>query len=278
MHLFLTLYLLTFALAAWLLLFPPVSTGRYSRVDPRLLRRYLQRSLTQLIHAARLTWRITARHGRALRMWLRTHLTQSGLTIALLCLPAAIVLMLNRPALFEFQQQQAMPHPTVHALLNGERLVVPTIPPPDIFKAREVEHFYPDVSTANRDWQQLDPIFQQRLLAVFTLMRVQHGYEMILIEGYRSPERQHQLASLGAHVTRAGAHMSYHQYGLAADCAFLRNGRIVISEQDPWAMRGYELFGQLATEAGLTWGGHWSLRDYGHVELRSRRLGMPDAS
>ena len=69
-------------------------------------------------------------------------------------------------------------------------------------------------------------------------------------------------------MTRAGAYESYHQYGLAADSAFRRDGRIVIAETDPWAMRGYELYGQVAHSVGLTWGGEWTLKDFGHVELR----------
>jgi len=100
-------------------------------------------------------------------------------------------------------------------------------------------------------------------------MRERHGYEMALIEGYRSPERQNQLAALGKQVTQVGAFGSYHQVGLAADCGFLRNGRLVISEQDPWAARGYELYGEVARSTGMVWGGGWrSLKDLGHVELR----------
>ena len=51
--------------------------------------------------------------------------------------------------------------------------------------------------------------------------------------------------------------------------AFKRNGKVVISERDPWAMRGYELFGQIAESVGLTWGGRWkSIKDFGHTEYR----------
>ncbi|TDM08527.1 MAG: hypothetical protein C4K60_03555 [Ideonella sp. MAG2] len=74
---------------------------------------------------------------------------------------------------------------------------------------------------------------------------------------------------MGGHVTRAGGGQSYHQYGLAADCAFLRNGKVVISEADPWAAKGYELYGQMAQSVGMVWGGSWrSIKDLGHVELR----------
>ncbi len=157
----------------------------------------------------------------------------------------------------------------IAALLAGERLVPPAPLPPEVFTTRDVEQARPMVRFASRDWALLDPEFAQRLLMVFRIMREQHGYDMVLIEGYRSPQRQEQLASMGEHVTKVGAFRSYHQFGLAADSAFLRDGKVVISERDPWAMRGYELYGEVAASLGMTWGGGWrNLKDYGHVELR----------
>jgi peptidoglycan L-alanyl-D-glutamate endopeptidase CwlK len=48
----------------------------------------------------------------------------------------------------------------------------------------------------------------------------------------------------------------------------MSNGRIVISEADPWAARGYETLGTVAKSLGLTWGGSWrTIKDLGHVEL-----------
>lgn len=156
----------------------------------------------------------------------------------------------------------------IAALLHGEQLVPPPALPPDMFTTREVEQARPFIGQASRQWELLDEDFRQRMLVVFKIMREQHGYEMVLLEGYRSPERQTQLASLGSHVTQAGAFESYHQFGLAADCAFMNNGRIVISETDPWAARGYDKFGEVARSLGLTWGGGWrSIKDLGHVEL-----------
>jgi len=125
----------------------------------------------------------------------------------------------------------------IAALLHGEQLVPPPALPPELFTTRELEHARPMIRYASREWELLDEEFRQRLLLVFKLMREKHGYEMVLLEGYRSPERQSQLAALGSHVTQARAFESYHQYGLAADCAFLRNGKIVVSEQDAWAAR-----------------------------------------
>ncbi|WYX18186.1 M15 family metallopeptidase [Achromobacter xylosoxidans] len=169
---------------------------------------------------------------------------------------------------FIYEDRMAGPDPRIQALLTGERLVPPPPLPPEVFTTREVELVRPNLGGASRDWNLLDADYRQRLLAAYRVMREEHGYEMVLIEGYRSPERQEELASKGSHVTNAGAYQSYHQYGLAADSAFLRDGKVVVSEKDPWAMRGYELFGETAERVGLTWGGRWKLMDFGHTELR----------
>lgn len=156
----------------------------------------------------------------------------------------------------------------VAALLHGEQLVAPPPLPPELFTTREVEQAIPFVQQASRHWELLDEDFRQRMLLVFKLMRERHGYELVLLEGYRSPERQAKLAAMGSQVTQAGAFESYHQFGLAADCAFMINGRIVVSETNPQAARGYELLGGVAKSLGLTWGGDWrSLKDLGHIEL-----------
>jgi peptidoglycan L-alanyl-D-glutamate endopeptidase CwlK len=159
--------------------------------------------------------------------------------------------------------------PQILALLQGEQLVPPPPLPPEVFTTVEVEAERPMIASASREWGALDADFRQRLLLVYKLMRERHGYEMVLLEGYRSPERQEQLLSRGPQVTRAGAWRSYHQFGLAADCAFFRGGRVVISEKDPWAARGYQLYGEVAESVGLHWGGRWrNLADLGHVELQ----------
>ncbi|MEH6434575.1 M15 family metallopeptidase [Massilia sp. DD77] len=156
----------------------------------------------------------------------------------------------------------------VAALLEGEHLAPPPPLPPLAFATPEVRLARPLIATASRDWAMLNPDFEQRLLLAFRIMKERHGYEMTLIEGYRSPQRQQLLAGMGPTVTNASAYQSWHQYGLAADCAFVRQGRIVISEKDPWAMRGYQLYGEVAESVGLTWGGRWKMLDLGHTELR----------
>ena len=162
----------------------------------------------------------------------------------------------------------------VTALLKGEQLIPPPPLPPDVFTTAEVESVRPRLRDADRRWDLLDSDFRQRLLLAYRLMREEHGYDMVLIEGYRTPQRQAILAAMGPQVSNAAAWQSYHQYGLAADSAFVRAGRLVITERDPWAKRGYELFGTVARRAGLTWGGHWHNADLGHVELRKPMNGV----
>jgi peptidoglycan L-alanyl-D-glutamate endopeptidase CwlK len=125
-----------------------------------------------------------------------------------------------------------------------------------------------DTAMVDRKWDKMHPSYKQRLLMVFKIMKERHGYEMVLLEGYRSPERQTRLSGNTA-TTLAKAYQSYHQFGLAADVAFKRDGKVVISERDPWAWKGYQLYGVVAESVGLTWGGRWTrIHDYGHTEFR----------
>jgi len=158
---------------------------------------------------------------------------------------------------WDFQQGEH-----IQTALNPEKLVVPPALPPSMFI--NVER--PDLETADRDWKRLDPAFTQTVLLVFARMEAR-GYPLALLEGYRSPERQDKLAASGMHVTNAKAYQSKHQYGLAADVAPVKDGRLRISERDPWAMEVYRALGEEAERAGLIWGGRWSFKDYGHIEV-----------
>jgi peptidoglycan L-alanyl-D-glutamate endopeptidase CwlK len=199
--------------------------------------------------------------------------------LAVVLVPAAMVVLRQQWRVEGFDHTRSRaPDLQVSALLQGADLVPPPPVPPELFATRELAAVRPLLTQANRDWALLDAEFRRRLLGVFQLMQQRHGYELVLIEGWRSPQRQNQLAAMGGHVTRAAAFESQHQFGRAADVAFLRDGRIVISEQDPWAARGYQLYGALAASFGLTWGGGWtSLRDLGHVEWRGAPLAASSA-
>ena len=190
--------------------------------------------------------------------------------VALAIVPAMLALVLSgRNMLDAYDSDSRAVNDQVADLLKGEQLVAPAPLPPLVFTTAEVTLVRPMLDSANRNWQLLDPAFAQRLLTVFKIMKERHGYDMAILEGYRSPERQDALALAGAGVTNARAFQSYHQFGLAADCAFLRDGKLLISEKDPWAMRGYQLYGEVAEAAGLTWGGRWTMMDFGHLELRA---------
>jgi peptidoglycan LD-endopeptidase CwlK len=201
--------------------------------------------------------------------WIARHKWAALLGLMLVTLPPALIVLFSSGlSLKGFTDDRVQINSQVTSLLEGEQLVPPAPLPPEVFITAEVEQLRPLLQTASRNWQLLDPAFTQRLLLVFKIMREQHGYEMVILEGYRSPERQNDLASMGASVTNAKAFQSYHQYGLAADSAFLLNGKLVISEKDAWAMKGYALYGQVSESVGLHWGGRWKMLDLGHIEWR----------
>jgi peptidoglycan L-alanyl-D-glutamate endopeptidase CwlK len=205
------------------------------------------------------------------RELLRRHWPFFAVGLPLILIPTLLALLMRKPDMLpEYEPTETVVDAQVAALLNGERLVPPSALPPVVFNTREVELVRPMLVDASRNWGLLQPDFSQRLLLLFKIMKEKHGYDMALLEGYRSPARQELLAGMGSSVTNARAFQSWHQYGLAADCAFLRDGKLVISEKDPWAMRGYQLYGEVAESLGLTWGGRWTMMDFGHTELRMR--------
>ncbi|GGY02203.1 M15 family metallopeptidase [Pseudoduganella dura] len=268
------LLFVTACLAGWLLVFP---AGRNAAGAAALrlgldIGRAWQGINAHGAHGARsATHKGRAMAARAARVLRRYPLLTVGCAAFVLLPPLAALLMGCRAALPGVAAPDHAINGQVADLLRGERLAAPLPPPPAAFTTAEVTLVRPQLASANRNWDLLDPDFTQRLLLVFKVMRDQYGYEMVLLEGYRSPERQNRLADAGGHVTNARAFQSWHQFGLAGDCAFLRNGKVVISEKDPWAMRGYQLYGQVAEAAGMTWGGRWKMMDFGHVELRARR-------
>ena len=272
MFLFSVLMFFVFAcVGAWLLLFPAgrdlmaqsaSAIGR--RLEQRLRRDYQQgtQQASALGRGAR------GGAGSALRFVQRRYPLILAASV-LMTVPPLLALMLSgRDMLGGYDGGAHVANDQVADLLKGEQLVTPAPLPPVTFTTAEVTLVRPMLDSANRNWQLLDPDFSRRMLLVFRIMKERHGYDMAILEGYRSPERQNSLAAAGANVTNAKAFQSYHQFGLAADCAFLRDGKLVISEKDPWAMRGYRLYGEVAESVGLTWGGRWTMMDFGHTELR----------
>jgi len=192
------------------------------------------------------------------------------LCLCMLALPVLFSIAIGHRNLLDGFKDIAYKENThIAGVLAGEQLVAPRPLPPEAFTTAEVMLVRPTLVSASRNWELLDSTYRQKLLTVFKIMEDQYGYKMTLIEGYRSPQRQNELAQLGKHVTNARAFQSYHQYGKAADCAFFKDGKLVISERSEWAMHGYELYGEVAKSVGLTWGGDWKMMDLGHTELGS---------
>lgn len=258
---------------AWLVLFPSgrslVTRGMHAVRGLAGRAGAWRRAGTHAAGAVRdsVTLSLRERVGRVLRR----HQVLLAIAAPAVLIPSLLALALSNPSMLPvYEGSAALPDEQVAALLAGEQLVPPVALPPSVFTTAEVELVRPMLVNASRNWGLLHPDFSQRLLLAFKIMKEQHGYEMALLEGYRSPARQDELAAAGGHVTNARAFQSWHQYGLAADCAFLRDGKLVISEKDPWAMRGYQLYGQVAESLGMTWGGRWQMMDFGHIELRLR--------
>lgn len=262
-------YAAAVAAAGWLVLGPKRSTPLHERL--RAHAAWAGTRIKSFANAPRMLLHSSFAAGAGLgtAVWRNRH--KLALALALFAAPLGVLFTLGDPSRLQpYDDMAPSPDPVVAAVLDREKLVPPATLPPEIFTTREAGPDRTDLATASREWRMLDPDFRQRLLLVYRAME-SHGYRMALLEGYRSPERQQMLAQLGPQVTNANAFQSYHQFGLAADSAFLREGRLVISEKDPWAMEGYRLYGSYAESFGLTWGGRWQLRDFGHVELRRRQ-------
>jgi peptidoglycan L-alanyl-D-glutamate endopeptidase CwlK len=266
------LFFLAACFWAWLLLFP---AGRDLVVQSlsaasRRIEQHLRSGYHQGAQQALGLGRDTGGSLRRVLLFVRRRYLLLLAASVLVTVPPLLALMLSgRGMLSGYDSDTQAINDQIAGVLQGEQLAAPAPLPPLAFTTAEVTLLRPMLDSANRNWQLLDPAFAQRLLLVFKIMKERHGYEMAILEGYRSPERQNALAAAGPGVTNAKAFQSYHQFGLAADCAFLRDGRLVISEKDPWAMRGYQFYGAAAEAAGLTWGGRWTMMDFGHTELRT---------
>lgn len=110
------------------------------------------------------------------------------------------------------------------------------------------------------DVARLVPAFRTRLQSALQALHGQ-GYRPVVHETWRSPERARALVASGKSSARGG--LSMHCYGVAAD---------VICGDHQWDCarhhcRFFETLGACAEDAGLTWGGRWTLlHDLPHVQ------------
>ncbi|MCL4553492.1 MAG: M15 family metallopeptidase [Candidatus Marsarchaeota archaeon] len=115
----------------------------------------------------------------------------------------------------------------------------------------------------------LDPKFIQKL-TLFEKTLAEHGIKVVLTWGYRSIADQNKLYAKGRTapgnvVTNAYGGYSWHNFGLAADYAFVINGKVTWN--GPW-----DVFGKIARQCGLEWGGSWKkFKDRPHVQWTGGR-------
>lgn len=278
------MFLIVTATAAWLLLFPSAREDANQRLQHigRKIRAYLGRAGAKAATQAGDSSRATRAAGQLTVGMLWRYRWALLAAAILLALPPLTVLLMRGDSVqldaFETGYTDTIDNAQIVELLNGERLAPPPALPPEVFVIAETERqqlgqvaaeLIPDkIVSADRRWDAIDPAFQQRVLAIYAVMK-QRGYEMALVEGYRSPARQAELSAAGK-ATRAKAGQSCHQYGLAVDSAILKDGKLQWNMNDRWVKDGYFLYGDLAEQAGLTWGGNWrSIKDYVHVEAKT---------
>jgi len=121
-------------------------------------------------------------------------------------------------------------------------------------------------------WDGVHPELRLKLETIQALMR-EEGFDLRLMEGFRSDARQARLMASGSGVTQVGAGRSCHNHGFAADMVIFVRGRPSWDLNHSHVRDGYVRFGALATAAGLRWGGAWAdFQDMPHVELRDECL------
>jgi len=123
----------------------------------------------------------------------------------------------------------------------------------------------------DKDWLHLFPQFRTKLQVVLAETEKKTGYHWVLVEGYRSQERQDWLYAQGR--TRPGPIVTWvtsprwHGVGLAADVApILGKGIWYNAPREIWlSLRDHGKLHELINPA-------WSKGDLGHLQIGDGRL------
>lgn len=115
--------------------------------------------------------------------------------------------------------------------------------------------------TLDRDPANLVPAFADKVEILFQRLRAA-GFDPMLNEGLRTPERGRRLQELG--YSQIGP-KSTHVYGAAAD---------ILSKSGGWAGSEplWQAMGPMAEDLGLIWGGRWGFYDPAHVQAISTNV------
>lgn len=116
--------------------------------------------------------------------------------------------------------------------------------------------------TRINDAMLLEPVMRAAIDALIAEGRA-NGTQLVILETYRSSERQEYLYRHGATQLET---VGVHHYGLACDLGIMIGGEV------NWKAK-YDLLGPLAAKHKLVWGGTWgepnkphTFRDYDHLQ------------
>jgi peptidoglycan LD-endopeptidase CwlK len=93
-----------------------------------------------------------------------------------------------------------------------------------------------------------------------------------------APFLAHCISSVGPQhgppVTNAIPGLSWHQWGEAMDCYWLKNGKAEWDTEVGGIKNGYRIYADTASQEGIFAGGHWqSFKDWPHIQLH--KAGSP---
>lgn len=114
--------------------------------------------------------------------------------------------------------------------------------------------------------QRLQPLVERKAKVVIDEMALL-GFPVRLVEGYRSIERQNELYAQGRTkpgqvVTNAKGGESFHNYGVAVDFVFRKEGYNAPKEL-------WNTLGKVGKAQGFEWGGDWKgFVDLPHFEMK----------
>lgn len=105
----------------------------------------------------------------------------------------------------------------------------------------------------------LHPAFRNKVVMMLYECKKQ-GIELMVVETYRTHERQNKLRKRGRTGLSGGS--SKHQHYLAVDVVPIVKKKAIWHNYKLW-----KKIGKIGENQGLTWGGKWPrLKDYGHFE------------